>query len=322
MKFSTSVSGLILFPGLGGQPDWAHDITTEDMVAIAQSADELGYDYLVVPWHIAMKRGGWVENMGPRWPHSLSAAGFLLGATKRIKVVCLVVVPCQQPIELAKALATLDWMSAGRIVPMLMLGYMEWEYDMLGVPFRERGAIMDDYVEAMIELWTAETPTHDGPYVSFGDIAFEPKPVQRPLPLWFGGSARSKKALRRVAKWGSGWMSYASAHAEHPGAIDFIRKQPEFQQRPRGLEVSAYFVEPTHDQYSHEEKEPPKPVVGDRAVMEQIRYLASLGVTVTGAPLTSRKAPGGGPSPIRSVDEHLDRLEWFSTEIMPEARAL
>lgn len=322
MKFSTGVPGLILFPGLGGQPDWSHDITTEDMVSIARRADELGYDYLVVPWHLAMKRGDWVDNMGPRWPHSLSAAGFLLGATSRIKLICLVVVPCQQPIELAKALATLDWMSGGRVVPMLMLGYMEWEYEMLGVPFHERGAIMDDYVEAMIELWTAETPSHDGPYVSFSDIAFEPKPIQRPLPLWFGGSARSKKALGRVAKWGSGWMSYASTHAEHPDAIDFIRRQPEFEANPRDLDVSAYFVEPTHDQHSHEEREPPRLVVGQDAVLERIRLLASLGVTVTGAPLTSMESPDGGPAPIRSVAEHLERLEWFATEIMPEVESM
>lgn len=322
MKFSTGIPGLTQFPGLTGEPEWTRDISAADISTVASAADDLGYDYLVVPWHMAMAEGEWEANMGRRWPHSLAATGVLLGATRRLKVLCLVVVPCHHPVELAKAFATLDWMSGGRVIPVLMTGYMEWEYELLGVPFARRGARADEYTEAMIELWTADSPAYHGEFVSFDGIAFEPKPVQDPMPLWFGGSARSRRALDRVARWGSGWMSYASRHAEHPAAIERIHDDPDYHQRGRpDVEVAAYFVEPTHDQYTHEQSEPPKPVVGNDAIVERLDHLTSLGITATGAPLTSRDDGHGRGEPIRSLSEHLERLEWFATEIMSEARS-
>jgi alkanesulfonate monooxygenase SsuD/methylene tetrahydromethanopterin reductase-like flavin-dependent oxidoreductase (luciferase family) len=320
MKFSFGVPGLTLFQGLGGQPDWVRDITTEQLATIVGRADELGYDYAAVPWHLVMHQGADALNFGPRWPDSRSATGFLLGATKRMTVLPLFVVPCEEPISLAKGIATLDWISGGRTMPVLMTGYLEWEFQLLGVPFAERGAIMDEYVEAMIELWTADDPRYHGKYVRFEEVVFEPKPRRQPLPLWFGG--RAKSALRRIARHGSGWQSYATPHREMRAAVEYIRSQPEFVASPRPLDVTAYFVEATHDPVTHEEKGGRRIIVGKDAVLEQLEYLASIGVTTTGAPLDSWPAPGGGQQPIGSPEEYVERLEWFAAEIMPEAREL
>jgi alkanesulfonate monooxygenase SsuD/methylene tetrahydromethanopterin reductase-like flavin-dependent oxidoreductase (luciferase family) len=317
MKFGVAVPGLTQFPGLGGQDDWTRQLSTADVCAVARHADELGYAYLAVPWHIAIQKGEWEKNMGARWPHSLSAAGFLLGATSRITVSPLIVVPCEQPIPLAKALSTLDWMSGGRCTPVLLTGYIQWEFELLGVNYAEREQIMDEYVEAMIALWTSDDPTYEGRFVSFSDVAFEPKPVQQPFPLWFGGKATSRRALRRVARWGSGWMSYASVHRDHPGAIDYIRSQPEFR-ADSSLEISAYFVEPTHDPHSHAEARPPELVLGVEPVLERVAYLESLGVTSTYTPLTSKTDAKGRPEPITSLRDYLDRLSWFAEEIVPK----
>jgi hypothetical protein len=176
---------------------------------------------------------------------------------------------------------------------------------------------MDEYVEAMIELWTSDDPVYEGRFVSFSDVAFEPKPVQTPLPLWFGGKATSRRALRRVARWGSGWMSYASLHRDHPGAIDYIRAQRDLR-AGSPLEISAYFVEPTHDPHSHAEARPPDVVLGVEAVLERVASLASLGVTSTYAPLTSKVDASGRPEPITSLRDYLDRLTWFTEEIAPK----
>jgi alkanesulfonate monooxygenase SsuD/methylene tetrahydromethanopterin reductase-like flavin-dependent oxidoreductase (luciferase family) len=273
-----------------------------------------------VPWHLIMRLGEPVQNFGPRWPDSLSASGFLLGATSRLKVMSLLVVPCEQPVSMAKALATLDWISGGRAIPMLMTGYLDWEFEFLGVPFAERGAIMDEYVDAMIELWEADEPRFHGKYVQFDDIAFEPKPAQKPLPLWFGG--RTKAALRRIARHGSGWLSYATPHREMLATVEYIRSQPAFESNPRPLEVSAYFVESTHDPVSHEEKGGRRIVVGNDQVLEQLEYLASIGVSLTGAPLDSMAGPSGGQEPIAGVEEYIERLEWFAEELMPAGREL
>lgn len=319
MKFGFALPGLTLFPPQRQEP-WERDITGDQLLAIARRGDELGFEYLFVPWHIALEQGVWTDNMGARWPHSLVASALLLGATRRLTVVPHVVVPCEPPVHLAKAIATMDWMSGGRCVPMLLSGYLQAEFDLLGANFSTRNQVTDEHVEAMIALWTDEVAEYHGDHVGFSRVAFEPKPAQRPMPLWFGGKATSARALRRVARWGSGWLSYASRHDEHPGAVDFIRSQPEFDPS-RPLEVAAYFEEPTHDPESHEEAVPPDFVVGDDAVVARVEHLASNGITTTLAPLTAMDDGHGRPAPIASVEEYLDRMSWFADTVRPRVAA-
>jgi hypothetical protein len=320
MKFTVSIPGLTLFQGLGGQPDWVRDITTDQVSRIAGRADELGFDQVAVPWHLVMQEGDQAANFGPRWPHSIAAAGFLLGVTKRMLVMPLLVVPCAQPIEMAKALATLDWISGGRVRPVLMTGYLEAEFELLGVPYAERGPMMDEYLAAMIELWTSERPVFHGRYLDFEGIVFEPKPARLVDGLWFGG--RAKSALRRIARYGAGWMSYATPHNRMLETVDYIRSQPEFRDNPRGLSVSGYFVEATHDPVSHEEVGQHRVIVGNDAVLEQLQYLASVGIDTTYPSLESMPGPDGRATPIASIDDYVGRLEWFAEEILPAARQL
>src|ERR1700736_2720463 len=154
MKFRIGVPGVTLYPGDVEQ--WWKDEPWSELVRICQAADELGYDWLHVSEHIAM-HDSWVEAMGPRWLHCVTTLGYLAGATKQIKVAGLIVVPYHHPVELAKALATVDVVSGGRLIVAAAVGYMEWEYELMNAPpFAERGAVMDEYMAAMIELWTSE----------------------------------------------------------------------------------------------------------------------------------------------------------------------
>ena len=83
-------------------------------------------------------------------------------------------------------------------------GWMEEEFIAVGAPsFAERGKSTDEYLEIFREIWTKETPSYDGTYASFGNIAALPQPKQSPLPIWIGGESRP--ALRRTAKYGDGW---------------------------------------------------------------------------------------------------------------------
>jgi alkanesulfonate monooxygenase SsuD/methylene tetrahydromethanopterin reductase-like flavin-dependent oxidoreductase (luciferase family) len=78
------------------------------------------------------------------------------------------------------------------------VGWDTEEFKVLGVPFHERGRMADEYLAAIIELWTSDSPEFDGKYVSFKDVVFEPKPVQKPhLPIWIGGDA--EPMLKRAA---------------------------------------------------------------------------------------------------------------------------
>ena len=317
MKFRIHIPGTTLYTDGHDYLEHEQNVTTEQIVAVVQAADELGIDYITMPTHFVMDRET-AKTMGPRWTHSLSAASFVLGATKRIRVICLVVVPNHDPVELAKALATIDWISGGRLIVVPLVGYQKWEFDIVKAPFDERGAMMDEYMDAMIELWTAEDPRFDGRYVQFKDIVFDPKPRQVPLPLWFGG--RTKAALRRLARLGHGWMSTTTPHADFPEMLGYIRSQPEFVANPRELEVYVSIGERKMTNFlTHEFSEPPQVFRTPEEILAQCSYLAGQGITLTQAALE-----GGSPNgdTTTSIDDHIRRLEWFATQVMPDAHAL
>lgn len=133
------------------------------------------------------------------------------------------VLPYHHPVRIAKALATLDVISKGRVLCGIGVGWMEDEFNRLGVPFTERGAITDEYLRAMQVLWTEETPRFIGRYVAFAEARSEQKPVQRPYsPLLIGGSG--PRALRRAVELGDGWYPMTGNPAEVRAGIAPIRE--------------------------------------------------------------------------------------------------
>src|SRR5262249_50707546 len=110
----------------------------------------------------------------------------------------------------AKALATLDHVSGGRVTLGAGAGWLKGEFELLGVPFEKRGAITDEYLRAMKALWTEERPSFHGQFVNFEDASFLPKCLQQPhIPIWIGGN--SAAALRRAVAHGSGWAPLQGA---------------------------------------------------------------------------------------------------------------
>ena len=141
----------------------------------------------------------------------LTLLAFLAGQTSAIRLVTsVIIVPHRNPLVAAKALATLDVLSGGRLVVGVGVGWMREEFEALGLPpFEERGAVTDEYLRAFKELWTSDAPEFDGKYVRFRDISFLPKPVQQPHPpIWVGGESRP--ALRRTAELADGWYPLGS----------------------------------------------------------------------------------------------------------------
>jgi len=141
----------------------------------------------------------------------LTVLSFLAGQTKTIRLATSVmIVPHRNPVVTAKALATLDVLSQGRVIVGIGVGWMQEEFEALGLPpFAERGAVTNEYIQAFKELWTSDNPTFDGKYCQFSDISFLPKPVQKPHPpIWVGGESRP--AIRRAANLGDGWYPIGS----------------------------------------------------------------------------------------------------------------
>ncbi|MBO55336.1 MAG: hypothetical protein CL886_06700 [Dehalococcoidia bacterium] len=191
--------------------------TPESIVTIAKKGESLGFDSISLGDHILVPRT--IESSYPytdsgEYPGSangssleqLSVLSFLAGQTSNIRLsTSVMVVPHRNPLVAAKSLATIDVLSRGRLVVGVGTGWMREEFEALGVqPFDERGAVTDDYIQAMKELWTSSSPSYNGRYCSFKDISFLPKPLQKPHPpLWVGGE--SKRAIRRAARFCDGW---------------------------------------------------------------------------------------------------------------------
>jgi len=115
------------------------------------------------------------------------------------------ILPYRHPILVAKAVASLDQLSGGRVILGVGAGWLEDEFRAFGVPFEERGAVCDEYIAALKELWTSEQPRFEGRFCRFGPLTFAPKPVQQPHPpIWVAGD--SDRAMRRAVELGDGWQ--------------------------------------------------------------------------------------------------------------------
>ena len=145
---------------------------------------------------------------------------------------------------IAKALASLDVVSGGRVIAGFAGGYVEPEFRALGVDFHRRGAITDDSLRAIRTLWTEEVPRHRGPFAEFADIRFEPKPVQRPHPpIIVGGMAPA--ALRRAAREGDGWYGFAlTVEQTAPVVAELRRLRAELGRADAPFEISLTTFEP------------------------------------------------------------------------------
>jgi len=192
------------------------------LATLAKRGEELGYasistgDHIVVPRRIASP---YPYTSGGEFPGSdsgesmeqLTILSFLAGQTQTIRLVTsVIIVPHRNPLVAAKALATLDVLSKGRLVVGVGVGWMREEFEALGLPpFEERGAVTDEYIMAFKELWASDNPTFEGKYCRFSDITFLPKPVQKPHPpIWVGGE--STAAIRRTAELADGWYPIGS----------------------------------------------------------------------------------------------------------------
>ena len=189
---------------------------------MAVAAEDAGFDGVMVSEHVALgagsDAGGLPENpreyalpgnQGPStpWPDSLLLLAAVSAATSTTRLIASsIIAPLRHPILLAKQLATLDLLSEGRLVVQPTVGWHRSEYDALGVPFAERGRLLDEHLAAWRALWSASPASFAGDHYSFRDVHLEPKPVRADgPPLWFGGQTVHQRLLHRLTTYGSGF---------------------------------------------------------------------------------------------------------------------
>ena len=170
----------------------------------AEIVEALGYHMLMTSDHVTV-----TADVQARYPapfhEPLTTMGWLAGITKKILIgTTVIILPYRSPLEIAGAFANIDQLSGGRCILGIGVGWAKQEFAALNVPFNRRGAMTNEYLAAIRELWTNEVASFDGEYVRFRDVRSSPRPVQDPHPpIWVGGA--SDAAMRRAVRYGSGW---------------------------------------------------------------------------------------------------------------------
>ena len=155
---------------------------------------------------------------------SMTFMGALAGRTKRMKFGnSVLALPLRNPAVLAKEIATVDFISGGRMLPAVGLGTDNVnEYEACGTTIKERAGRTDEAVALMRRLWTEDHVTFEGRYYKTTDASISPKPRQQPIPVWIGG--RTDPAFRRVGRIGDGWLTAALGPDEVGHGIREIRR--------------------------------------------------------------------------------------------------
>ncbi len=303
MKLGFSMPHMLRL-GAMTQP-WEAAVIGADQTRLAKLAEELGYGMIAVPEHYIVPREH-VDLSGPHYFNAATAMAYWSGATEKIRVnSCIAILPLQNPIITAKSLSTMDWLSSGRVTITFAVGWLQGEFDALGVDYHQRGAISEEYIQAIIELWTKEKPEFEGKYVSFKGVAFEPKCVQKPhLPVWFGGDADA--VLKRTARYASGWWPFLTKPEDIPARIDFIKSQPDYNGR---LADIFYGLATSRVGEGHVAQEDPRarPGMTKQEIIDRLFWLKELGVTWSSVPIPK----------VQDIEEYCEYAQWVAEEIMP-----
>lgn len=179
---------------------------------VARAAEHAGFESVWSGEHVVLPDPRVPPSPAPpEFPmlHPGVTLAYVAGVTRTLRLgTGIVILPQRNPVVLAKELASVDVVSGGRLIFGLGVGYLEPEFRALGVPFAERGARADEYVEAIRALWTQEQPAYRGRFVAFEGVQARPRPVQKPHPpIVVGG--HSPGAFRRAMRYGNGWYGFA-----------------------------------------------------------------------------------------------------------------
>lgn len=166
-------------------------------------------DHVCWPQEIASRYpysddGSFAPSPDMAWLDPIGTLHYVAGVTRSLRLgTTVLILPYRAPVVTAKQLATLDVLSGGRLILGVGIGWMEEEAKILGMPWDNRGRRTDEQLELFEALFTQASPRYDGKYYQLSPVGFEPKPLQRPLPIWVGGA--SQPAFKRAACFGTGF---------------------------------------------------------------------------------------------------------------------
>lgn len=244
-------------------------VNLRHQAACAVRAEERGFESAWVPEHLVMP-----EELPATYPYTTDGVpgitastplfdawivlAHLAALTKTLRFgTAIYVLPLRHPLITARALVTLDRLSGGRVTLGAGIGWLREEFDAVGLPFQQRGKLMDEIIPLLRRLWTEEVISHDGANYRFGPVRFEPKPLQKPgIPIEIGGS--SPPALLRIGRLGDGWVEPGSKDLDDLVAklkiIDEHRKAAGRDHLPFEVTVLANNIFNTPEAVRHAEE--------------------------------------------------------------------
>ena len=283
---------------------WEATAGPDELLRVAQACDRAGFFYVAVCDHVCIPRER-AAAMSTVWYDPVATLGWLAAATRSVRLLSYVYVAAyRHPLQTAKAFATLDTLSGGRVILGVGAGHLEAEFAALGIDFARRGALLDDAIEVIAKAFVDEFPQHDGPVWHVQDVGIRPRPVQRPRPpIWVGGNTPG--ALRRAAARGDGWLPQGTVRDQLPAQIATIR---EHRRRVRGdvpIEIGAnsewlYLGKPSFD------LGPNSRAGSGEAIAASLLELRAMGVSHCGVRFRTR-----------SCDELVDQIGAFAADVAP-----
>lgn len=296
-------------------PQLGRSATRETLIEWAEEADRLGVHSGWVSDHVAWPRdieskypytadGSFPGGFDMPWLDPLGTLMFVAARTERIKLgTTVLILGYRPPVLTAKWMASLDVLSGGRAILGVGVGWMEEEFDVLGMPFDHRGARADEQLEIFERLFSDELPSYAGEYYNFPEVGFSPKPTENKIPIWVGGA--SAAAFRRTARFGDGFHAAFEPIDRVEAEWEAIGKACDDIERDRDeitLSVRLY-LDPEG------RMEPEKSITGSTAQMlEEVARWQDIGVTHIGLDAVA----GGGAA------GRLDALREFMTEVAPQ----
>ena len=314
------------------------------IVKVAKEAESLGFDSVWVHDHLT-----WTEeihrthissgsdealktNENPDFYEALTTLSYLAGLVDsvRIGIACLML-PCRNPLFIAKQVATLDVLCGGRLDLGVGIGspatIKSREYEVFGVNRRLRGKICDDYVGAMKAVWTSHPSSYEGRFVSFKDAEIFPKPLQKPHPpIWVGGWTEA--AMKRTAKLGEGWLpAWLTPEDIAPRYQKVKEMARQFGRDGDAIHLGIEVYASIDEDSSRAKKNALGTFQASRGTYERemtLEYLES--VSLIGSPDEIREKirayAGAGVSHFEikfiypTMDRHLEMMKLFSDEVL------
>ncbi len=222
----------------------------EPAIEFARAAEAAGFESVWTVEHVVVPAG--YESTYPydpsgrmpgpedsSIPDPLMWLAFLASATSTLRLgTGVLILPQRNPVVLAKELATLDHLSGGRLLLGIGSGWLEEEFDAIGIPFAERGRRTDDNVAALRALWGQEQATYEGEFASFRDCIMRPQPTDGAIPVHVGG--HTPVAARRAGRLGDGFFPVSGTHEQLAELFALVRSTAEEHDRdPDAIELTT-----------------------------------------------------------------------------------